>query len=613
MPGSHPVPLLANADSGSAPADTPDLDLLHGAPVGLALVRDGIVVRCNRTLAGMLGYHPDELQGLPLRLWYPREDDLHSGAARARRTALIAGEGFHCEALLHCRDGATLRCDVRARPVQPPPIREWVLAAAETVGDRRPHGGLLEVHTELERLVAIRTHELQSTVAELHDKLAQHEVDEHRVHRLAHFDPLTNLPNRTLLSQSADEAIAAARMERRPLAVMFLDLDRFKNVNDSLGHRIGDELLVALAARLSAAIRERDTLSRLGGDEFMLLLPDTDPQGAAHVAQKLIARTLPPFLIGMHELTVTPSIGIAMYPIDGEDFDTLSQCADAAMYRAKRDGRNNFRFFTHEMQVDAARALLLENALRRALEREQLQLHYQPLVDLKSGHVVGAEALLRWRHPDFGLVSPVEFIPVAEASGLVGEIGEWVLRTAMHQLKTWTDAGLPPITMAVNLSAMQFRHIHLPDLVSQILHSTGVPPDRLELELTEGAAMEDPKRAVAITEDLHQRGVRLCIDDFGTGYSSLSYLKRFRVYKLKIDQSFVRDISDDPEDKAIVSAIIHMARSLGLQTIAEGVETEAQLAFLRQQGCDEAQGYLFSRPLAPAHFEAFMRDLQLHR
>ena len=611
MPVSRPAPLFTGAAQTQPCPGEQDV-LLDSAPIGLALVRDGTVVRCNSTLADMLGFTREELQGQPLQLWYAEEPD-PAETSRQRRSALATERGFQSEAPMRCKDGSTLWCEVRAQPVQAvTPTREWVISLADAAQARRSHSGLVDVHTELERLADLRTRELQRVVAELSDKVAEHALAEQRVQRLAHFDPLTNLPNRTLLSQSAKEAIALAQAERKPLAVMFLDLDRFKNVNDSLGHRVGDELLVALAARLSSAVRGRDTVSRLGGDEFMVLLPETDPQGAAHVAHKLIARTLPPFQIGPHELTVTPSIGIAMYPIDGEDFDTLSQCADAAMYRAKRDGRSNFRFFTQEMQAEAARALLLENALRRALEREQLQLHYQPLVDLKTGHVTGAEALLRWRHPDFGLVSPVEFIPVAEASGLVSDIGEWVLRTAVRQLKTWMDAGMQPISVAVNLSAIQLRHVYLPDLISEILDSTGLPAGQLELELTEGAAMEDPQRAIATMEDLHARGVRLCIDDFGTGYSSLSYLKRFRVYKLKIDQSFVRDISDDPDDKAIVGAIIQMAASLGLQTIAEGVETEAQLAFLRQQGCGEAQGYLFSRPLVPAQFEAFMRDLRLH-
>jgi EAL domain-containing protein (putative c-di-GMP-specific phosphodiesterase class I) len=289
------------------------------------------------------------------------------------------------------------------------------------------------------------------------------------------------------------------------------------------------------------------------------------------------------------------------------DLDTLSQCADVAMYRTKRDGRNNFRFFTAEMQAHSARSLQLENALRRALERDELSLHYQPQISMQGGRIIGAEALLRWQHPELGMVSPAEFIPIAEDSGLILPIGEWVLHTAAQQMKSWMDSGLAPMTIAVNLSAVQFRHPNLPELVTQILDSVKLPPQYLELELTEGVAMHDPLGAIAVMDSLHERGIRMSIDDFGTGYSSLSYLKRFKVYKLKIDQSFVRDITDDPEDKAIVSAIISLAGSLGLQTIAEGVETEGQLAFLREQGCKEVQGYYFSKPLPAEQFEAFVR------
>jgi EAL domain-containing protein (putative c-di-GMP-specific phosphodiesterase class I) len=277
------------------------------------------------------------------------------------------------------------------------------------------------------------------------------------------------------------------------------------------------------------------------------------------------------------------------------------------MYRTKRDGRNNFRFFTAEMQAHSARSLQLENALRRALERDELSLHYQPQISMQGGRIIGAEALLRWQHPELGMVSPAEFIPIAEDSGLILPIGEWVLHTAAQQMKSWMDSGLAPMTIAVNLSAVQFRHPNLPELVTQILDSVKLPPQYLELELTEGVAMHDPLGAIAVMDSLHERGIRMSIDDFGTGYSSLSYLKRFKVYKLKIDQSFVRDITDDPEDKAIVSAIISLAGSLGLQTIAEGVETEGQLAFLREQGCKEVQGYYFSKPLPAEQFEAFVR------
>lgn len=436
--------------------------------------------------------------------------------------------------------------------------------------------------------------------------ITQHKEAQERIRQLAHFDALTGLPNRVLLADRCRAALSAAQRSKTPLALIFLDLDHFKNVNDSLGHRVGDDLLVALAARLKAVVREQDTVSRLGGDEFILVLPATDAVGAAHVAEKLLLSALQPFEIAQHELTVTPSIGIALYPNDGADFDALSRCADSAMYHAKEQGRNHYRFYTAEMQASAERTLTLENALRRALERKQLSLHYQPQIDLSDGRMVGAEALLRWQHPELGMVSPAEFIPVAEACGLIIPIGEWVLRTATQQLKTWIDAGAEPFTMAINLSSVQFRHADLPSLVSSILDAVGLPAHWLELELTEGVAMTDPLGAIDIMNDLHQRGVRMSIDDFGTGYSSLSYLKKFKVYKVKIDQSFVRDITEDPDDKAIVGAIISMARKLGMQTIAEGVETMGQLTFLQTQGCTEAQGYFYSRPLPTDQFEAFL-------
>jgi diguanylate cyclase (GGDEF)-like protein/PAS domain S-box-containing protein len=438
--------------------------------------------------------------------------------------------------------------------------------------------------------------------------ITQHKEDEERIQRLAHFDILTGLPNRVLLTDRASHALSMAARMHEPLALMFIDLDHFKNINDSLGHRTGDKLLITIANRLKSLLREQDTVSRLGGDEFVMLLPGTSPDGAAHVAEKMLQTVAASALIEQYELSITPSIGIAMYPGDGEDFDTLSKRADVAMYRVKAEGRNNYRFFTAEMQSHSARALQLEASLRRALARDQLFLHYQPQMSLKSGRIIGAEVLLRWQHPELGLVSPTEFIPIAEVSGLILSIGEWVLRTSLHQLKTWIDNGMAPITLAVNLSAVQFRHPHLPALVTQILDEVQLAPHHLELELTESAAMSDPLKAVAVMDDLHARGIRMSIDDFGTGYSSLSYLKRFQAYKLKIDQAFVRDITDDPEDKAIVSAIISMASSLDMQTIAEGVETEGQLEFLRQQGCDQMQGFFFSKPLTTEAFEAFFRQ-----
>ena len=438
--------------------------------------------------------------------------------------------------------------------------------------------------------------------------ISQRKADEERIRTLADFDALTGLPNRRLLQDRIDTALSQAQRHGESLALMFLDLDRFKNVNDSLGHHAGDELLTQVAQRLKSVLREQDTVCRIGGDEFVLLCTSTDAAGAAHVANKLLEITAQRYLIEQQELAITFSIGIALYPDDGDNFEKLSMSADTAMYRAKQAGRDAYRFFTAEMQLESNRQLELENGLRRALDLNQLSLVYQPQVSLQDGRLLGMEALLRWRHPTLGQVSPLEFIPVAEESGMILPIGEWVLRTATRQLRVWQEAGLPALQLAVNLSAVQFRHANLPELVTQVLLDAGLEPECLELELTESVAMSDPLGAIAIMNKLHQRGVRMSIDDFGTGYSSLSYLKRFRVYKLKIDQSFVRDISEDSDDKAIVVAVIALARSLGFQTIAEGVEKQGQLDFLRQQGCDEMQGYFFSRPLPVDEFEAFVRQ-----
>lgn len=443
--------------------------------------------------------------------------------------------------------------------------------------------------------------------------VSQRKADEQRIRWMAHFDLLTGLPNRALLSDRFAHDLSIAERGGEPLALMFLDLDHFKNINDSLGHGIGDELLIAVARRMRQQVREQDTVARMGGDEFVLVLPNTDADGAAHLARKLIDAIAAPIQIREHELMVTPSLGIAMYPDDGHDLESLAQHADVAMYRSKQDGRNAYRFYSSDMQSHSARTLLLEGALRRALERNQLALHYQPQRSLKSDRIIGVEALLRWHHPELGMVSPAEFIPIAEKSGLILPIGEWVLRTAVQQLARWMGSGMPSMIMAVNISAIQFRHPNLPDLVTRILQDAGVAPECLELELTEGVASNDPDRAIAIMADLHARGVRMSIDDFGTGYSSLSYLKRFQVYKLKIDRSFVQDIMTKMEDWAIVNAIIRMASSLGMQTIAEGVETQEQLDALRAQGCDEVQGYFCSRPLPAQECEKFLRAQTLLR
>ncbi|MBI3479344.1 MAG: EAL domain-containing protein [Nitrosomonadales bacterium] len=436
--------------------------------------------------------------------------------------------------------------------------------------------------------------------------ISERKLAEQRIQQLANFDMLTGLPNRLLFKDRVEQTISAAQRDHSQLAVLFFDLDHFKNINDTLGHPLGDELLIEVGKRLQSCVRDMDTVSRMGGDEFILLLPGSDASGVTHVAIKLLAAIAEPYRIEHNELVVTLSIGIAMYPEDGEDFDTLYRHADTAMYKAKQDGRNNYRFFTQEMQSRTLRILQIENALRQAIDHGQFYLHYQPLLAIADGRIVGVEALLRWQHPELGIVSPGEFIPIAEKSGQIVKIGEWVLRNAVQQLKTWLDDGLPPMIVAVNLSAVQFRHPDLPGSVSHILAEAQVPPQYLELELTEGVAMDNPQIAIAIMDDLHARGVLISIDDFGTGYSSLNYLKKFKVYKLKIDQSFVRDINSDEDDKAIVGAIIQMSRSLGFLTIAEGVETAEQLAFLRECGCDEVQGYYFSKPLPAKQLEEFV-------
>jgi diguanylate cyclase (GGDEF)-like protein len=385
---------------------------------------------------------------------------------------------------------------------------------------------------------------------------------------------------------------------------MFLDLDHFKDVNDTLGHSIGDSLLIEQANRLLLILREEDTVTRLGGDEFILLLPGVDARGAAFVAQKILDAMVEPYRIEEYDLTLTASIGIALYPEDGADLEALSKSADTAMYRAKNEGRQGYRFFTPEMQARSVRNLQLVNALRHAIQLEQLSVFYQPQFSMQTGHIIGAEALLRWQNPELGMVSPSEFIPIAEESGLILTIGEWVLRSAVRQAKYWLNNGFPALIMAVNISAAQFLNPDLPNLITRILDEEGLPPEYLELELTESVAMYNPINAIAVMNNLHERGIRMSIDDFGTGYSSLSYLKKFKVYKLKIDQSFVRDISTDAEDRAIVNAVISLAKSLGLKTIAEGVETKEQLEFLYENGCDELQGYLYSKPVTAEQFEA---------
>jgi diguanylate cyclase (GGDEF)-like protein len=430
-----------------------------------------------------------------------------------------------------------------------------------------------------------------------------------QLHHLVLHDNLTRLPNRTLLEDRITQAISSAQGLGKLFAVMLLDLDRFKTINDSLGHHYGDKLLQAVAQRLTETLRAEDTVARIGGDEFVVLLKEiAEPQAAANIAQKLLTALSEPFYIEDQEQNMSSSIGISIYPNDGLDLRALMVNADGAMYHAKKMGRNNYQFFTREMTAVAGARLELEKSLRRAMENREFELHYQPKVNVKSGAVTAMEALIRWRDPQKGLISPVEFIPLAEELGLIIPLGAWVLITACQQNRQWQVAGLPKIRVAVNLSAVQFRQKNLVEFISQVLEDTGLDASFLELEVTESVIMQNAEEATLVLEKLHAKGIHISIDDFGTGYSSLSYLKRFPLDTLKIDRSFVRDISSDPDDAAIVKSVIALAHSLRLGVIAEGVETEEQLAFLSALGCDEYQGYYRSRPVPAEEFAQLLRE-----
>jgi diguanylate cyclase (GGDEF)-like protein/PAS domain S-box-containing protein len=442
------------------------------------------------------------------------------------------------------------------------------------------------------------------------EDITERKLYQARIEQQANYDSLTGLANRSLLNDRLQHAIRTAAAYGTRVAVVFVDLDRFKFINDSLGHHVGDELLRAMAERLKASVRESDTVARLGGDEFVLLINGHgEPDDVAVVLERMLSNISQPWTIPQGDCNVTCSIGVAIYPDDGDNAQTLLKYADTAMYRAKERGRNNFQFFTAELNALIRERFELESKLRRALERGQFSLEYQPRVDMQSGLVVAVEALLRWR-VDGELVSPSKFIPVAEDIGLIAPIGKWVLRQACAQNKQWQAAGLPPIVMSVNVSTRQFRQDNFVQAVADILASTGLEPQYLEIELTESAVMHDAEQFIAMLDQLKQLGVSIAVDDFGTGYSSLSYLKRFPVDRLKIDRSFVIDIESDADNATIVRAIIALGHNLGLKVVAEGVETQRQLEFLRANLCDELQGHYFSPPLTADEFAWCLKGSQ---
>lgn len=435
------------------------------------------------------------------------------------------------------------------------------------------------------------------------EDITERKLYQARIEQQANYDTLTGLANRSLLQDRLEQAILTATTYGTRLAVVFVDLDQFKFINDTLGHHVGDELLKAMAQRFSRCVRDRDTVARLGGDEFVLLITDqSGPEPVRAIIERMLAVVAEPWVIEQGEFHITCSIGVALFPDDGKDAQTLLKHADSAMYRAKESGRNQFQFFTQELNAVMAERLEMESRLRRALERGQFQLSYQPRIDLHTGRLVGAEALIRWELPEQGVIPPKRFVPLAEETGLIGPIGKWVLQSACAQNRAWQDAGLPPIVVSVNVSARQFRQDNFVRTVAQVLKSTGLEGKYLEIELTESIVMHDAAQLFAMLEELKRLGVQVAVDDFGTGYSSLSYLKRFPVDRLKVDRSFIEHITTDADDSTIVRAIIALGHNLGLKVAAEGVESAEQVEFLRLHLCDEVQGFYFSRPVAAEQF-----------
>jgi diguanylate cyclase (GGDEF)-like protein/PAS domain S-box-containing protein len=541
----------------------------ESAVIGMALVGlEGQWLKVNQSLCRLLGYSEQELCSMTFNdLTHP--DDIEAGLTKVHQ--LLAGEiaYFRMEKRYFHKDGHTV----------------WAILSVSLVRDGQGH----PVHF----------------VAQIID-ITERKEDESRTRYLAEHDLLTGLPSRAMLLDRLGQAIAAARRNKSQLAILFIDLDRFKNINDSMGHSVGDKLLQEVARYLNQNVRSVDTVSRQGGDEFVILLTEIGGvEQAARVADNVMKAIASPYRFDGYEFNITSSIGISIYPTDGEDMDTLIKNADVAMYHAKESGRNHYQFFSSEMNTRIVERLTLEKNLRTAIERNEFVLQYQPETEIVSGRTVGVEALIRWQHPDFGLLLPAHFIRVAEECGLIVPIGDWVLRTACLQAKAWRNQGYP-LLMSVNLSVAQFRQKNLLQSVIDALRFADLAPQFLELEITEGILINEADNTLETLRTIRNLGVKLAIDDFGTGYSSLSYLKRFSVDKLKIDQSFVRDLTFDPEDATIISAIIAMAKNLNLKVIAEGVETVEQFHFLEAHGCDEYQGFYTSRALSPNDLTAFI-------
>ncbi|HJW56205.1 MAG TPA: EAL domain-containing protein [Burkholderiaceae bacterium] len=540
------------------------------AAVGLAHIdMEGRICKVNGKLCNILGYSSQELLRMNIRQFVHRDDlkDIFKHAVSMVHDGLSAVSDERC--YRHKR-GHYIWVSVNVSTLREDPEGLRFIFAVEDISQRK----------------------------QAEEKLAF----------IASHDALTSLPNRILAEDRLSNALIYARRARRCLAVMFVDLDRFKHINDSLGHGAGDTVIVEVARRLSAAVRTGDTVSRLGGDEFVVILADVAQEADIESITRAILHSMyQPMRITGQEIFVSASIGVAVYPKDGQDSASLLRNADTAMYRAKDFGRNNVQFYTEEMCTRIQDRLRIKCALRFALERNEFLLHYQPQVDIASGKIIGVEALIRWQREGHQIIPPANLIHIAEENGLIVPIGEWAVRTACSQQATWRAAGMPPIRVSVNLSARQFRHADLVDKIIGVLAETHCEPSDLSLEITESVLMDDPEIAATVLRRLSHMGVHLAIDDFGTGYSSLSYLKRFPIDTLKIDRSFVQDVTTDADDASIVRSIIALSHAMRMNVIAEGVETRNQLRFLREQGCDQMQGYLFSRPLAADELMHFLQ------
>ncbi|HRK37628.1 MAG TPA: EAL domain-containing protein [Burkholderiaceae bacterium] len=581
--------------------------ILEHALVGIVFLKNRLVTRCNRLFEETFGYGPGELNGGTSRQWYLSDEDWLA-AGQQCYAPLVRGETFRAEMRLGKRDGTPIWCDVLAKAIDPSDMGKgsiWI--TLDITARKAAEEALAQAYANLEHQVALRTRELSETVQNLHHEIAERRAMERKIEHLALHDTLTDLPNRRYLERSLAQAMADARARAQQVAVLFLDLDRFKHFNDAFGHTVGDELLQAVASRLAAAVPAHATLSRQGGDEFVIVLPAVASRGDVTACVQQIAQALKPLVVlGSREARVTCSIGISLYPDDGLSADALLKHADMAMFQAKHKGQGSFQFFNARLDVELQRRMALEQALHDALQAGSFELHYQPQVEVSTGRLTGVEALMRWHRPGLGWEPPGHFIPVAEDIGLIGALGMWALQQACRQVALWLQAGWPPIRVAVNVSALQLDQ---PDFVSNVLQALAdndLPAACLELELTEGVMLRDMEATHQTLVQLHEAGIAISIDDFGTGYSSLSYLSRLPLDKLKIDRSFVKDIDTRPSDAVLCRTIVAMARNLGLHVTAEGVETESQLRMLSECGCTHYQGYLFSRPVPAEQVSALL-------